>query len=345
MGTSIVICCHNSAKRLPETLAHLARQVSTDALPWEVIVVDNASTDDTAKVALACWPAGHPAPLRVEAEPNPGLMYARRRGLAAARYDLVSFIDDDNWVCPEWVGLVHRIMSEHPEVGALGGQVEAVCEVEPPPWFEQHKGCYAVGRQAPESGDVTDTRGHLWGAGLTIRREAWIRLLSAGYRPLLSDRKGKALSSGGDTEICLALRLSGWRLWYDERLTMKHYLPAQRLRWAYLRGLHRGFGLAWTVLNATYRGFDRPEPRTLADRRWSTWWWPAASAARGLVTHYLRYLLTYRSLHEGEHEILHVEAQIGRIVAFMRYRNQLERARREIRTAPWRLRRAVEQLP
>jgi glycosyltransferase involved in cell wall biosynthesis len=317
--------------------------VVTDAPPWEVIVVDNASTDDTAKVALACWPAGHPVPLRVEPEPKPGLTYARQRGFAAARYDLVSFIDDDNWVCPEWVVLVHQIMSEHPEVGALGGQVEAVCEAEPPPWFEQYKGSYAVGQPAPESGDVTDTRGCLWGAGLTIRRGAWIRLLSAGYRPLLSGRKGKALSSGEDSEICLALRLAGWRLWYDERLTMKHYLPAERLRWAYLRRLHRGFGEAGQLLEV-YDAPDRPEPRTLAERRWSTWWWPVASAARGLVTRYLPYLLTYRSLHEGEHEILHVERQVGQIVTFMRYRSQLGRTRREVRTAPWRLRQAVERM-
>ena len=48
LGVSIVICCHNSAKLLPRTLEHLRAQEVDSTIPWEVIVVDNASTDNTA---------------------------------------------------------------------------------------------------------------------------------------------------------------------------------------------------------------------------------------------------------------------------------------------------------
>src|SRR5436305_10300761 len=112
-GISVIICCYNSAKRLPETLAHLARQNSP--IPWEVIVVDNASTDDTARVARECWPS-ETAPLRIVDEPKSGLIYARVSGLQASRYEWLSFVDDDNWVAPDWLQLVAEIFSSRPEV-------------------------------------------------------------------------------------------------------------------------------------------------------------------------------------------------------------------------------------
>src|SRR5437867_4426773 len=138
-SVSVVICCHNSAQRLPETLGHLARQKFEASIPWEVIVVDNASTDETPKIARNCWPAQARSILRIVPEPQPGLSHARIRGFAEAKYAIVCFIDDDNWVCPDWVQTVAKTMSLHPEVGACGGRIEAVCEIEPPPWFETYK--------------------------------------------------------------------------------------------------------------------------------------------------------------------------------------------------------------
>jgi glycosyltransferase involved in cell wall biosynthesis len=55
-GVSIIICCHNSAKLLPQTLAHLKAQKNEANVAWEVIVVDNASTDETSRVSLSLWP-------------------------------------------------------------------------------------------------------------------------------------------------------------------------------------------------------------------------------------------------------------------------------------------------
>jgi cellulose synthase/poly-beta-1,6-N-acetylglucosamine synthase-like glycosyltransferase len=54
-GVSVVICCYNSSQRLPQTLGHLLAQECEVDLPWEVIVVDNASTDGTAEVARSVW--------------------------------------------------------------------------------------------------------------------------------------------------------------------------------------------------------------------------------------------------------------------------------------------------
>ena len=78
-GLSVIICCHNSASRLPVTLSHLKVQ-EPPAAPWELLLIDNASTDGTADVARSYWQNG-PAPLRIIDESRLGVRFARERGL------------------------------------------------------------------------------------------------------------------------------------------------------------------------------------------------------------------------------------------------------------------------
>src|SRR5947207_1388488 len=92
LGVSVAICSHNGEKRLAPVLAHLKVQRAAQ-IPWEVIVIDNASSDRTAEVARACWADNARVALRLVREPQLGLSHARLRAIIEARYELVSFID------------------------------------------------------------------------------------------------------------------------------------------------------------------------------------------------------------------------------------------------------------
>lgn len=243
-GVSIVICCHNSAERLPETLAHLLRQQTPPQIAWEVLVVDNASTDGTPEVAASCWPAGFARPLRIVHERRIGASHARRRGIQEARHEIISFIDDDNWVSPDWVRLVMKVMSEHPEVGLCGGASEPVCQRTPPPWFAANAHSYAASPQAEQRGWCVQ----LWTAGMSIRKRAWQQLMDAGFDFVLVGREGGKLTAGEDSELCLAMALADWKLWYEPELCMRHFIPSSRLTWDHLRKLYRGFGAARVYL-------------------------------------------------------------------------------------------------
>src|SRR5947209_4387756 len=152
-GISVIICCYNSAVRLPETLRHLARQVVPASMPWEVILVNNASTDDTAEAAKKIWTELEATlPLAVVPEPRPGLSYAREKGIAAARYDILVFVDDDNWLDENYVRVAHEKMCGNAAIGVLGGYIKAQCETPAPPWFEPLQAYYAVGKQSRHSG-------------------------------------------------------------------------------------------------------------------------------------------------------------------------------------------------
>jgi glycosyltransferase involved in cell wall biosynthesis len=304
-GVTILICCHNAAERLVPTLRHLLAQQTSGATPWEVLVVDNVSSDGTAEVARSVWPADHPARLRVILEPRLGVGYARVRGLAEARYEYISFVDDDNWVNPEWIETVCSIFDQKPEVGVCGSRNEAVFEVEPPRWFEQYQNNFAVGDWGPVARYTTYAE--IWGAGCSLRRTAWEQLQKAGFSLRLIGRRGKQLTAGEDTEIVAAISLLGWKLLYDPRLRLRHFMPTRRLTWAYLRRLWRGFGKAGVALNWYHYALKGP-PATWEDAFRRTWIFNVIWCIYWLV----RRSGSLLSTKEGNHNQIFAEAVVGK---------------------------------
>ncbi len=251
-------------------------------------------------------------------EPHPGQTAARWRGFEAAHYEFLSYVDDDNWVNPGWIETVMEIMSAHPEVGACGGWGEAICEVPPPAWFSMQQRKFAVGKPLDTASDITDGRMNLRGAGMTVRRAALERLQTAGYRSLLGGRSGKNLSSGDDTELNMALRLSGWRLLYDPRLTFQHFIPASRLSWAYLSRITRHFGASSVPIEMYQYAFD-PELSSKAPPWWGQ---EALQLALKLARHPARLVQALRYRGEGDNEVLETQRKIGRLGQLLKLRNE-----------------------
>ena len=118
-------------------------------------------------------------------------------------------------------------MQFHSDIAALGGFGNAKSDVDFPEWFEAYKGGYAIGDDSINSGILPEGF-YLTGAGMVIRK----KLYSTAFEnlpSLFTDRVGKQLSSGGDTEICLRFLLMGYQLYYDKNLTFIHFIPKERL--------------------------------------------------------------------------------------------------------------------
>lgn len=321
-GVSVVICCHQGAARLPATLDHLANQRFDRHVPWEVVLVDNASSDGTREVALTRWSRLTGAPLRVVDEPRLGVAWARETGLRSARHTFVSFVDDDNHVDPRFVETVFDVMSRHPEAGACAGHNTQLTEGEVPPWFRHFANAYAVGTQGTgEHGDVTERRRYFWGAGLTLRRSAWEELQAAGFTPMLASRQGRGLRSGDDGELCFALQFAGWRLYYDSRIRLHHYLPPSRLRLSYLRRLMRGSGRTNIGLRP-YRVLLHPEmsgePRS--------WRRDSLEALRRTAYWALWALRARLSGRDGVVEEMSAQRALGQLLELLARRNDYERS-------------------
>ena len=247
-GISIIICCYNSESRLPKTLEYLSKQTIDRNIPVELLIVNNASTDNTKEVALEEWNKyGGDFLLRMIDEDQPGHMYARRRGVQESQYEYVLFCDDDNWLQSDYLQIAFDLMESNARIGALGGKSIAVSDIDFPEWFSDFETDYAVGEQSNESGDVTKRR-WLWGAGIVARRVLLNKVFDKKNPFLNQGRTGNVLTSGDDIEICKRILLLGYTLYYDKSLVLNHYIAPNRLTWAYKKKLVKGFERSNAIL-------------------------------------------------------------------------------------------------
>jgi cellulose synthase/poly-beta-1,6-N-acetylglucosamine synthase-like glycosyltransferase len=258
------------------------------------------------------------------------LTSARLRGIVESKYEFVCFVDDDNRVSSNWLETISNLVAEHDDVGAFGGQIEAIPEGTLPTWFEQFQNYYAVGQQGDQAGDVTDGRGYLWGAGLCLRKRAWQMLTENQFSFLLSDRKGEALSAGGDAELCYALRLAGWRLWYEPRLRMQHFLPKSRLQWDYLRRVSRGFGAATAGIDAYEMVIKKASTGSIRNAN-QTWSWQTLATIKYLLRKPIKLIRALLSSMEGDADVLEIENLWGRLLELLRHRRTYIANLQEIR--------------
>lgn len=255
-GISIILCCYNSALRLAETLSHLALcHIPKDAFV-ELLVIDNASSDDTSKVAAATWiRLGSPYPCHVFLQPKPGLSFARLMGIEYASYEYVLFCDDDNWLEASYLEKAFIDMEAHPEVGILGGLGECVSNGAIPEWSRKYN-IYGYGPQGKGTGEVKE----LYGAGMVLRKSVFLLLQKANYKIVLSDRIGKSLASGGDYELCYAMRMVGYCIRYNEQMTFKHLIPDFRFTLEYLKRYLIESSAAVDIFNIYKYLLDSPKP-------------------------------------------------------------------------------------
>lgn len=241
-GISVIVCCYNSVERITPTLEHLFEQKVTQGFEWEIIVVDNNSSDDTSSKSKELYSqSGSSIPFNVVSEPNPGLSNARQAGFNASKYEIVLMVDDDNWLSSNYLDGIWSVFQKDDAIGMVGGLGIPELSEPAPEWFDRYAYCYATGPQTKD-GKAGFTE-HLYGAGLALKLSVLDTLKANGFTSLLSDRIGNSLMSGGDTELCFAFRMAGAKLYYEPTISFKHELPQGRINWRYLRRLFHGFGL------------------------------------------------------------------------------------------------------
>lgn len=326
-GLSVVICCHNSASRLPAALAHLKAQ-EPPGIPWEVLLIDNASTDSTVAVARSSWEDG-PAPLRIASEPRLGTRFARERGFCEASYSFIGFVDDDNWVARDWVREAYEVMSSDRRLGAVSSIRIPACESPLPSWFDHYHGPYAI-LTDQELRCMQKPFLHLPTAGLCVRTEAWRELVQSGFHSQVPGRVGRDLSGGEDTELTIALRFRGWKLESNPRLRLQHFLPKHRLQWTYLRRLMRNCD---PVLLDCYSDHSLSLKPGLWCRTSDWWCYQFGQTLAKLASRPGAVLAALASTAEDRHDVIEVERMFGRAVGLLKCRGRYGSARRAVREA------------
>jgi glycosyltransferase involved in cell wall biosynthesis len=259
MEISIIIATYNRGEKLARTLRSLAAQT----LPpdeWEAIVVNNNSTDDTAEVFAHFAVSADRLNIRTVDEARQGLSWARNRGIAEARGEIVVMIDDDEEACPEFLAAYCDFFAAHPEAAAAGGPMVACYEEERPPWMSHY-----TERLAASTIDLGERvrqfpRGRYpIGGNMAFRREVFDRV---GVFDTSLGRTGAALLGGEEKDIFGRIaadvsarnsggdgRKTGNEIWWVPEATVNHLIPPSRLTDAHFCRLSRMVGVTARTLS------------------------------------------------------------------------------------------------
>ncbi|MEO0869733.1 MAG: hormogonium polysaccharide biosynthesis glycosyltransferase HpsE [Cyanobacteria bacterium J06642_11] len=256
---SVVICTYNGERRLPPLLARLRTQIMTEALEWEILIVDNNSHDKTAEVIRECqnsW--SKQVPLRYVFEPRQGLAYARRYAMAMVNSKLVGFLDDDTLPNSDWVYQAYSFGQQHPQVGAYGSAIVGDYATPPPEGFDRIASCLAIINR----GNIPFQYGAQGvlpaGAGMVIRHQVWLECVPS--EPSLSGVCSTNLKSKGeDIETLNYIRDRNWPIWHNPAMVLTHQIPQSRLEPSYLLNLFRYIGSnRFTLRCNRYRSWQKP---------------------------------------------------------------------------------------
>lgn len=215
---SIIVCTYNRAQYLRKTLQSLKQLTYPN---YEVIVVDNASTDDTSSVVAEFS-------VRYVKELEAGVSFARNCGLLMAQGDFVGFIDDDETVVPGWVEAMLEGFSLSEAVAAVTGPVYPSYEAPLPKWLRDDINTVPDTEKFKEFWllALNETMGT--GNSLFERR----KLQGVKFRSDLGRRAGSVLG-GEDSDFIQQLYDKGYRAAYSPQAAVHHAIPAQRLTYRY----------------------------------------------------------------------------------------------------------------
>ena len=247
MDLSVVICTWNRSKTLPGVLASLERCVVPPEIRWEVLVVDNNSTDDTRDVCQA-FVSRHPEKFRYLFEGQQGKSFAQNTGIQNASGEIIALTDDDVTVDPNWVAELHKAFLEH-DCAGIGGRVIPRWTCLKPYWLGldtpwHHPAYGAIVRfekgDSPFVLEVTAV-----GANLAFRRFVFTK-----YGLFRTDLSGNHadhrrlgdLLGGEDTEYCRRLMNAGEKIVYSPDAIVYHPVEEARLQKSYLQSFAFHYG-------------------------------------------------------------------------------------------------------
>jgi glycosyltransferase involved in cell wall biosynthesis len=209
MKISVLICTRNRAKPLDETLRHFFMQRFADGYEYEVVVVDNDSTDDTVRV-VAGYAAEHSGIVRYCREQRHGQCYARNTAIAAARGDIIVFTDDDVLVERNWLNEIHREFTEDPALSLLGGRV-----------LLAHDGLQKVSLQTSDQRQMfiyPNPGSFPMGANMAFRREIFDRIGMFDVRL----GPGRFFPGADDADFFYRALKAGYRVLYAPNVLVYH---------------------------------------------------------------------------------------------------------------------------
>ena len=238
MFVTVALCTWNRSELLRATLEKFTHLEPPEGFVWELIVVDNNSTDATPDV-LAEF-IGR-LPLRALSERTPGKSNAANLAVRESRGEYIIWTDDDVLASPDWVRKYVEAFRRYPDADVFGGRIDPWFEGTPPRWladgFNAVAGVYAAMNLNHPGGTAPETFYPL-GANMAIKRSAHLR---HAFDPRIGPQPGSSIR-GEEWMLVRALRRDGSQVVWVPDARVQHFIPRARQTKAYLRDWFHGNG-------------------------------------------------------------------------------------------------------
>ena len=242
MHTTVILCTYNRCQTLSKALSSVAVSALLPSVEWEVLVVDNNSSDRTREV-VEDFCRRYPARFRYLFEPRKGKSHALQTGIREAPGDVVAFMDDDVTVEPTWLQNLTAELHSGEWAGA-GGRIVLQWPPSLPDWLAIEGPWVRHGQPAFDQGnEAKELIGPPFGTNMAFRKEMFQK--HGGFRTDLGPSPGGEIPRPGeDTEFGRRLIAAGERLRYEPSAVVYHPVPENRINKKYLLEWWFDFGRA-----------------------------------------------------------------------------------------------------
>jgi len=247
MLLSVIIPTQNRCKLLSALLDSLFVQ-ETVSFAWEILVVDNTSTDDTREVVQKKIPLA-PVPIRYVYEPKPGLHHGRHTGTREAGGELLAFLDDDTVLLSQWILGINLLISK--QADAVVSRILPQWESPPPEWVT-----YLIKDGKLDLLTLLDLGNepkpidpiYVWGTSFFVRRSLVFDL--GGFHPDGMPPELVRYRGDGETGFFREFKKQGYTAWYDPRSVAYHMVSRKRMALDYLcqRSYNQGISESYTQI-------------------------------------------------------------------------------------------------
>lgn len=239
MEISVIVCTFNRSNLLRGNLAALAKQKVRSSVQWEVVVVDNNCTDDTARVVAQASETFGATVRRVQ-EANQGLSNARNCGIATALGDYLFFTDDDTRPQPDWVQRTWETFKKY-NCDCVAGQVELDWPSVRPGWLiDDLLSSLAHVDYGSDEKILASHATPPLGANMAFTKNVFAQIGT--FDPNLG-RTGSKLLGHEETDLFGRFLQAGLVAVYQPKAIVLHAIDKERLRKSYFRRLYYYGGL------------------------------------------------------------------------------------------------------
>lgn len=228
---------------------------------WEIIAVDNASTDQTANIIKRY---ADKLPINYLYEQQAGKNNALNLALPTVKGDLIVFTDDDIIPQQDWLTQLVKCANTHPDYSVFGGVINPRWPREPEDWILNHVPLgvtYALTEANRAEGEIFP--GLVWGPNMAIRR----RVFDSGYRfDNTVGPNGKNYVMGSETEFTIRLGEAGYKSWFCKNAVVQHIIRDYQLEPEWI--VKRAYRFGRNMYRQGSKSFDPKIPLLLGIPRW-----------------------------------------------------------------------------